>query len=111
AIGGHTMIKKSFLTTTLAGAALLLSLAALPAALSGAAEDVVIGERPAVETHLDQSRIDSGEIGLELLIRQGSVLFSAVFNRLDGQGRPASTGTGASRTPDQPAFVRTSAPD
>ena len=39
------------------------------------------------------------------------MLFEAVFNKLDGQGRPGSTGTGAQRTPDQPAFIRTSSPD
>ncbi len=42
--------------------------------------DVTIGERPAVERHLDQADIDSGAIGLAGLIRQGRVLFDAVFN-------------------------------
>jgi hypothetical protein len=73
--------------------------------------DPPIGERPAVERHLDQAAIDAGEIGLDELFEQGHLLFNARFNRLDGQGRPASTGGGAARVPDQPAFIRTSAPD
>ncbi len=76
-----------------------------------ASEEVRIGERPAVDRHLDQAEIDSGRIGLRPLIRQGRLLFDAVFNALDGQGRPASTGAGAPRAPGQPAFIRTSAPD
>jgi len=69
------------------------------------------GERPTVAQHLDQSDIDLGRLGLAELFEHGEEIFAAVFNRLDGQGRPASTGTGAPRTPDQPAFIRTSAPD
>jgi hypothetical protein len=71
----------------------------------------VIGERPAVETHLDQVGIDAGEMPLEALIAHRQLLFEARFNRLDGQGRPASTGTGRPWGPNQPAFLRTSAPD
>jgi len=71
----------------------------------------MIGERPAVETHLDQSRIDAGRIGLSALRAHGQVIFDARFNSLDGRGRPASTGTGAPRVPDEPDFIRTSGPD
>src|SRR5262247_1329019 len=63
------------------------------------------------DAHFDQSRIDSGDVSLAKLIRQGELLFNAVFNKLDGQGRPASTGGGAPRAPNQPAFIRTSGPD
>lgn len=70
-----------------------------------------IGERPAVAVHLDQSDIEAGRIGFDQMFRHGEMLFNARFNYLDGQGRPASTGTGAPRTPDQPPFIRTSAPD
>ncbi|MEE8448031.1 MAG: di-heme oxidoredictase family protein [Thermodesulfobacteriota bacterium] len=78
--------------------------------LSAAAQPI-IGERPAVETHLDQAAIDTGKVGLAELIAHGQLLFNARFNRLDGQGRPASTGTGEPRVPDEPAFIRTSAPE
>jgi hypothetical protein len=71
----------------------------------------VIGERPAVEQHLDQAKIDAGMVSLTRLREQGQLLFDARFNALDGQGRPGSTGTGADRDPDEPAFIRTSSPE
>ena len=77
----------------------------------GEASDVRIGERPAVEVHLDQADVASGRIGLLELLRHGQVLFDARFNALDGQGRPGSTGTGAPRRSNQPSFIRTSGPD
>ncbi len=91
-------------------------LAGVVLCLGGAADAdphrrVAIGERPSVERHLDQADIESGEIRFRTLIRLGQELFDARFNVLDGQGRPASTGTGAPRIPDQPAFIRTSSPE
>ncbi|MHC5024304.1 MAG: di-heme oxidoredictase family protein, partial [Planctomycetota bacterium] len=70
-----------------------------------------IGERPAVESHLDQGAIDSGSMTVKQLREHGEMLFTAHYNRLDGLGRPGSTGTGEPRTPDQPAFIRTSGPE
>lgn len=81
------------------------------AAGQATAPAVAIGERPTIETHLDQSRIEAGEIGREELLRHGRLLFDARFNVLDGQGRPATTGHGIPRPPHQPAFIRTSGPD
>ncbi len=75
------------------------------------AQSVTVGERPAVAEHIDQAEIESGKWPSNKLIRAGQALFDARFNLLDGQGRPATTGTGAPRVPEQPAFVRTSAPD
>lgn len=89
-------------------------LLALVAALSpqpGPQHYPPIGERPAVVEHFDQQDIDAGRLSLATLFRQGALIFGAVFNRLDGQGRPASTGAGAPRVPDEPAFIRTSGPD
>ncbi|MCB9845772.1 MAG: hypothetical protein H6811_07305 [Phycisphaeraceae bacterium] len=77
----------------------------------GADGPVTIGERPAVEMHLDQSMIDSGLLDVDELFHFGEILFDARFNSLDGQGRPATTGGGAPRDPDEPEFIRTSAPD
>ncbi len=74
-------------------------------------DDVVIGERPAVERHLSQREIDRGRVRMKDLVEHGAAVFSARFNALDGQGRPASTGTGAPRVPDEPHMIRTSAPD
>lgn len=91
----------------LATAALLLG-SGVAAAAGGV---VAIGERPAVEEHLDQARIEAGEIGLAEVLRHGRRLFEARFNALDGQGRPGTTGNGVPRPHGQPAFVRTSGPD
>ncbi|BCE00963.1 di-heme oxidoredictase family protein [Marinicellulosiphila megalodicopiae] len=74
--------------------------------------DFVIGETPAVQTHLDQEDIEDGSIHKFDLIEQGRLIFDARFNFLDGRGRPASTGGGAPRDPHgQPDFLRTSGPD
>jgi len=70
-----------------------------------------IGEQPAIEQHVDQGAVESGDLSLTDLFDLGQSLFDARFNRLDGQGRPGSTGGGAPREPDEPAFIRTSAPD
>src|SRR5207245_10781589 len=91
--------------------------AAVSVGISGlkADDDVAIGERPAIEVHLDQARIESGAVSLKECFRRGRILFEAVFNKLDGQGRPLSTGAstigGTARLPGQPAFIRTSGPD
>lgn len=69
------------------------------------------GEQPVIQKHVDQSAINHGELSLDELFELGQVLFDARFNRLDGQGRPATTGTSAPRKPDEPPFVRTSGPD
>ncbi|HEX9813418.1 MAG TPA: hypothetical protein VGB31_00560, partial [Myxococcota bacterium] len=91
-------------TLWLASLALLIGVSPL----AGAA---TIGERGAIEAHVEQADVESGELRLRELFASGQQLFEARFNTLDGQGRPASTGTGAPRTPDQPAFIRTSAPE
>lgn len=70
--------------------------------------DAQIGERPAIEQHIVGDGLTDS---LDDLFSVGSQIFSARFNSLDGQGRPASTGTGAPRLPDQPSFIRTSGPD
>lgn len=90
---------------------LSLTLALSAPARAGASTEPIIGERPAIEVHLDQADIDSGRLDLGDLLKSGRILFDARFNELDGQGRPGSTGTGEPRVPDQPAFIRTSSPD
>jgi hypothetical protein len=70
-----------------------------------------IGEQPAIREHFDQAAVNEGEMSLEDLFESGRILFEARFNRLDGQGRPATTGGGLPREPDEPPFIRTSAPD
>jgi cytochrome c peroxidase len=87
---------------------LVIALASGPLTVPVSAQ---IGERPAITEHVDQSAIDSSDLTLDELSELGQRLFDARFNRLDGQGRPATTGGGAPREPDEPAFIRTSGPD
>jgi hypothetical protein len=70
-----------------------------------------IPDAPALSGHLEQTDIVAGEIGFPELFEAGKKLFAAQFNVCDGQGRPATTGGGAKRVADQPAFIRTSAPE
>jgi cytochrome c peroxidase len=84
---------------------------ALLAPLAAAAAAERIGERPAIEVHVDQADVESGKVGFKELFHRGQLLFDARFNALDGQGRPASTGAGVPRGANQPAFIRTSGPD
>ncbi|HEU4401942.1 MAG TPA: di-heme oxidoredictase family protein [Candidatus Polarisedimenticolia bacterium] len=61
--------------------------------------------------HMSQEDIVAGRLPLDRIIAHGKLLFDTPLNRLDGQGRPATTGGGAKRVADQPPFIRTSAPD
>lgn len=71
-----------------------------------------IGDGPVVKEHVDQHRIDSGQMTFQEIFDKGAELFSAKFNSYDGQGRPGTTGGGAAREPGSaPRFIRTSAPD
>jgi len=71
-----------------------------------------IGDVGAILFHLDQSDIENGRVRFDELVDHGALLFTAVFNKFDGQGRPGSTGAGAVRIPGSaPAMIRTSAPD
>ncbi len=68
-------------------------------------------ETPAYSGHIGQADIVSGKHDFQIVFEKGRQLFEANFNTCDGQGRPGTTGTGGSRTLDQPRFIRTSAPD
>ncbi|MCS6815825.1 MAG: hypothetical protein N0A16_07590 [Blastocatellia bacterium] len=67
-----------------------------------------------MERHLDQAEIESGRIPFEELLEIGERIFSARWTVLDGQGRPAATGSGLPTTRDPknaPRFSRVSGPD
>jgi hypothetical protein len=64
-----------------------------------------------LERHVEQEAIDRGDFSFGRLFAFGRFLFNARFNKADGQGRPASMGHGAPRTPNQPEFTRMSGPD
>lgn len=83
----------------------------LAAALTGAASAQPVGERPAVETHLNQGDIDAGRVALTRLIEHGLFLFEVKFNTLDGRGRPMTTGGSAQRSQPGPDFSRISGPE
>ncbi|MCH8882188.1 MAG: hypothetical protein IIA41_01670 [SAR324 cluster bacterium] len=86
------------------------ALAGWGAGPAAATEGPRIGERPVVETHLDQARINAGDVNFDQLFEHGRLLFSARFNKLDGQGRPATTGAAAPRIPDEPPWTRIATP-
>ncbi|MCP5150980.1 MAG: hypothetical protein H6983_25270 [Ectothiorhodospiraceae bacterium] len=70
-----------------------------------------LADRPTVGGHLEHADIVDGTVSLRRVLAAGEALFVARFNTCDGQGRPATTGAGERRLPDQPSFVRTSAPE
>lgn len=70
-----------------------------------------IPDAPVLSGHLEQADIVAGEVAFAELLEAGRQLFVGQFNVCDGQGRPAATGTGEKRLPEQPAFIRTSAPE
>ena len=80
-----------------------------------AAEQVAIGDEPALSLHTNQDDIESGRLETDEIIDRGRELFLASFNTLDGAGRPGTTDVGDSNTrsprmfPDN--FNRISGPD
>src|SRR5215468_8814342 len=73
-----------------------------------------IGERPALEEHINQIDIESGRIKFSRLLEIGEAIFAARWTKLDGQGRPAATGNGTPTKRDpshNPGFLRTSGTD
>ena len=61
--------------------------------------------------HIEQDDVVAGAYSLQDMVSHGETLFVGVYNKCDGQGRPATTGAGAKRIADEPAFIRTSAPE
>lgn len=68
-------------------------------------------DEPILPGHIEQHDIVDGTLSFDEVFDFGELLFVAPFNICDGQGRPATTGTGDKRVADQPARIRTSAPD
>jgi cytochrome c peroxidase len=93
----------------------LLSLVAVKhSSVSAQAPSVRIGERPALEEHVNQSDIENNAIKFKKLIEIGEGIFAARWTKLDGQGRPAATGAGTPTKRDvqhDPGFIRTSGTD
>ena len=73
-----------------------------------------IGEKPALEEHVNESDIENRAIKFKKLLEVGEAIFAARWTKLDGQGRPAATGNGAPTKRDpshDPGFIRTSGTD
>ncbi len=99
---------------TLIGTTATLGLAFLPGtALTHEDHSCAPGfpDAPVLPGHVHQSDIVSGKMSFEEITAAGKALFVGQFNTCDGQGRPSATGTGNKRLPDEPAFIRTSAPE
>jgi hypothetical protein len=69
-----------------------------------------IGDVPAISVHMNEAEIENGRVPFEEVVKHGEKLFMAVFNRLDGAGRPGTTADGKPRSP-QPRMLRTTGPD
>ena len=69
-----------------------------------------IGDVPAISVHMREADIEGGLVSFQEVVRHGEMLFSAVFNKLDGHGRPGTTSDAQPRLP-QPGMVRTLGPD
>src|SRR2546428_13822294 len=59
--------------------------------LGGALLARQIGEAPAIANHMNEADIESGRVPFPQVVQYGERLFSAFFNRLDGQGQPGTT--------------------
>lgn len=69
-----------------------------------------LGDVPAIPVHMNETDIESGRVPFDEVVKYGETLFTAVFNKLDGAGRPATTADMKPRTP-QPGMLRTTGPD
>ncbi|HEY2381804.1 MAG TPA: di-heme oxidoredictase family protein [Terriglobia bacterium] len=69
-----------------------------------------LGDVPAIPVHMNEVDIESGRIPFDQVVRYGETLFTAVFNKLDGAGRPGTTADMKPRAP-QPGMLRTTGPD
>jgi hypothetical protein len=90
--------------------ALLLTLSAILVAC-GVLLAQQIGDVPAISSHLNEADIENGKVQFDDVVRHGQRLFTAVYNRLDGHGRPATTADGKPRSGVQPSMRRTTGPD
>ncbi|MEJ7608690.1 MAG: di-heme oxidoredictase family protein [Bryobacteraceae bacterium] len=84
----------------LSGGILLLSASLAP--LHAQPRNNGVGEQPVITEHLDQNAINEGRVSFQQLFEAGQRLFTARFNVLDGQGRPAATGQNNPPTPRTP---------
>lgn len=70
-----------------------------------------VGDTPAIAVHMKEADIESGRVSFDETIQHGEKLFLAVYNRLDGFGRPATTADGKPRANTQAGMLRITGPD
>jgi len=63
-----------------------------------------------VPVHMKESDIESERVSFQQIVDHGRMLFTAFFNRLDGQGRPGTTADGQPRVPN-PMMSRAAGPE
>jgi hypothetical protein len=105
-------MKKSLIVITIS--LMLLALFVVFKERVVSAQEAQIGDRPALEKHVDQADINNNKIKFDELLRIGEIIFSARWTKPEGQGRPGATGNGAptKRDPNNnPGFLRTSGTD
>jgi hypothetical protein len=59
---------------------------------------------------MSEADIEGGRVSFQDVVKHGEKLFNAIFNKLDGLGRPMTTADGQPRSA-QPAMLRTTGPD
>ena len=103
----------------------LLGLVCAPVSVFAAKQcpPVLAADEPVVANSLEQADINGGGLDFDDIVEHGAIVFSAVWNTCDGQGRPETTGGGAKRaiptfseegealSGGQITKLRTSAPD
>src|SRR5262249_1720328 len=109
-LGGHTM-KRAKVTVLSFAFFLVICLALKDGRTQAQSGSTRIGEKPALEVHINESDIENNGIKFKKLLEIGEAIFAARWTKLDGQGRPAATGNGAPTKRDpshDPGFIRTS---
>ena len=68
-------------------------------------------DAPILAGHIEHADIVAGTLSFDAVAAHGASLFTARFNRCDGQGRPLTESTGEARPAGAPAFTRASGPE
>lgn len=68
-------------------------------------------DTPVLTRHVEHADIRAGRLAFDEVAAHGRALFTARFNRCDGQGRPETTGTGEARAAGAPDFMRMAEPE
>lgn len=68
-------------------------------------------DAPVLSGHIEHADILAGKLSFDAVAAHGEALFTAQFNRCDGQGRPKTASTGEARPAGGPDFTRASGPE